>query len=196
MSALGTEEGTADSQSDGELLLLIRQGDERAWSELVRRHTSRLWSIARVYGLDRARSEDVVQTCWLRLLDYRDRIREPDAVGAWLRQTARHEALRVQRIARRIAGDEIEALADPGTEHALAKVDEHDEIGWLTGAFDRLSQRCQRYLKMLFHDDLSYREIAQLAGQPIGSIGPTRMRCIRELRQHYDVVSAAREGTA
>jgi RNA polymerase sigma factor (sigma-70 family) len=188
---------TQASMSDGELLLLIRQGDEGAWRELVERHTPRLWSIARVYGLDRTRSEDIVQTCWLRLLDYRDRIREPESIGGWLRQTARHEALRVLQIARRTSGDELVAPADPTTERRLEEVEQHDEVGWLTGAFERLSARCQRYLRLLFHDDLSYREIAQLVGQPIGSIGPTRQRCLRELRQHYDVVSGGtQEGSS
>jgi RNA polymerase sigma factor (sigma-70 family) len=73
-------------------------GDEAAWGALVERFTPLLWATTRSYRLDRARAADVVQTCWLRLVENLDRVQEPERVGAWLATTARRECLRALRL--------------------------------------------------------------------------------------------------
>jgi RNA polymerase sigma factor (sigma-70 family) len=178
---------------DRMLLEGVRNGDARAWAELVERHTPRLWAIARAFGCDQARAEDVIQTCWLRLIDHASEIRNPDAVGAWLRQVARHEALR-------IAIDRDRTTLDPNEPWQAmptARAVEDDVVGAdtrarLNEAFARLSPRCQQHLRLLFDDELSYRDIALLLGRPISSLGPTRKRCVEELRKLFDPVGTKR----
>ena len=50
-------------------------------------------------------------------------------------------------------------------------------------AAERLPPRCQRLLGLLIgDDDLPYKQIAEQLNLPIGSIGPTRGRCLEHLR--------------
>src|SRR5215207_10359605 len=86
-----------------ELVRRARQGDQLAWDHIVARYSGLLWAVTRSYRLARAQADDVVQTCWLRLVEHLDRIRDPEHLGAWLATTARRESLRVVRAAVREA---------------------------------------------------------------------------------------------
>src|SRR6478736_6202280 len=72
-------------------------GDQAAWEAIVDRFSGLVWATARAHRLSRDDASDVAQTTWLRLVEYLDRIREPDKLGAWLATTARHESLRMIR---------------------------------------------------------------------------------------------------
>ena len=176
-----------ESGGPAELVAAAGGGDQRAWEELVDRFGGLVWSVARIHGLSAADAADVSQTAWLRLVEHLDRIRDPERVGSWLASTARHEALRVLRRAGRElpVGDEAEleprgAVVEPPDAHALAS--ERDEVLWK--AFAALPPRCQRLLRVLIADPvLSYQEVAASLQMPIGSIGPTRARCLSQLRR-------------
>src|SRR5207248_5752017 len=76
-------------------------GDAAAWNELVERFAGLVWAIARRHRLSAADAADVSQTTWLRLVEHLERIQQPERIGAWLATTARHESLRVLRLAER-----------------------------------------------------------------------------------------------
>lgn len=170
-------------------LLLPRaaQGDQQAWNEIVDRYTNLLWSIGRAHRLDTTTISDVVQTTWLRLLENIDRIREPERLAGWLATTARRECLRWLRQASRESPDWGDELMDDVAGSAmpidhLLLVGERDAELWQ--CFRRLPERCQQLLRVLMAvDPPSYAEVAQALGLPIGSIGPTRMRCLKRLRE-------------
>ena len=59
--------------------------------------------------------------------------------------------------------------------------DERDQV--VRDAMSRLPRRWQRLLEMLMADPpVSYAEISDQLGVPVGSIGPTRGRCLDRLR--------------
>ncbi len=166
------------------LLSRAADGDGSAWEELVDRHARLVWSVLRSYRLDDATAADVFQTVWLRLVEQVDRIREPERLAAWLATTARREALRVLRRGAREAPTEtlpdlVEALA-AGPGDALVAGEEQRA---LRAAFAQLPESCQSLLRLLMADPpLDYRTIAELIDRPVGSIGPTRQRCLDRLR--------------
>ena len=131
---------------------------------------------------------DVAQTTWLRLLEHIDRIEYPDRVGSWLAATARNECLRSLAARKRV----VLGHDDDGTRTARAvrrapEVDERllaDERAQVVrDAMSRLPRRWQRLLEMLMADPpVPYAEISDELGLPIGSIGPTRGRCLARLR--------------
>jgi RNA polymerase sigma factor (sigma-70 family) len=170
-----------------EVGLLVRAaaaGDEESWNALVAQYTGLVWSVARSFRLDDASAADVVQETWLRLATSLDRLRDPDRVGSWLVTTARHEALRVIRLLDRQAPTELdeERLVDfsPPLDHDLMRAEQHDE---LLDAFGAISARCQQLLRLLLAEPrIPYEEIAVMLDIPIGSIGPTRGRCLAALR--------------
>jgi RNA polymerase sigma factor (sigma-70 family) len=171
------------TQSTTEIVVAAARGDQRAWSELVERYSSLLWSVARAHRLGASDAADVVQTSWLRLVEHLPNIRNPDGIGAWLATTARREALRtLRRRARCEPSDEIEAVAEPLDLDARLLRDERDAA--LAAAFARLPARDQVLLRMLALDPpLSYEEIGAALSMRIGSIGPTRGRALERLRR-------------
>lgn len=176
------------SQSDAALVQAAAAGDHKAWDALVQRFAGLVWSIARSHRLSSADAADVSQTTWLRLVEHLGRLREPERVAAWLATTAKHESLRVIRKAGRQVPTDVEAEIDLEADRSAPAVDagllagERDADLWK--AFAALGERCQQLLRLLIADPPpSYEEIGELLGMPIGSIGPTRGRCLDQLRR-------------
>jgi RNA polymerase sigma factor (sigma-70 family) len=166
------------------LLARAAQGDQRAWDELVEEHTRLLWSVARSFRLDAADANDVVQTTWLRLVEHLDRIEDPARLVGWLVTTARREAMRVLRRSGRerpVYQDTVLDRPDdaPPVDTAVL-VDERDRALW--EAFEHLSEKCQQLLRVAVANPKAYDEISAALDMPIGSIGPTRRRCLTHLR--------------
>jgi RNA polymerase sigma factor (sigma-70 family) len=182
------------AEDAGALVRLAAEGDESAWSALVRRFSGLVWSVARSHNLGGADAEEVFQTTWLRLTEHVGRIKEPDRVGAWLATTARHESLKIIRAGKRAAPtDDLDALDlgdddSPETRFLDAEQSAADDATKqrLWAAFQRLPDRCRELLRVLIADPpLSYTEISAMFGIAIGSIGPTRGRCLRQLRELF-----------
>jgi RNA polymerase sigma factor (sigma-70 family) len=187
------EQHRARRSPEGELDHLVsaaKTGDAEAWSALVDRYTARLRCVARGHRLPAHDVEDVVQTTWLRLLEHIDRVREPHAVGAWLETTARRESLRIVRSGRR------EELTDVEPVEAVAPVDEQrlastERRAALATAVDRLPCRDRALLGLLVAEPApSYADISDRLDMPIGSIGPTRARCLERLRRDAALAGA------
>ena len=159
-------------------------GDQAAWNRLVERFNGLVWAVVRSHRLAGADASDVVQTTWLRLVEHLDRLQDPERVGAWLATTARRECLRTLRLSARVLPTETEQLPDPGTDAPLGAAllsRERDRALW--EAFGGLSERCQALLRLLVADPPpSYEDVGAALDMPIGSIGPTRQRCLERLR--------------
>ena len=162
-------------------------GDTTAWNRIVDRFGGLVWSVARGFGLSTADASDVVQSTWLRLVERIETVREPDRLGGWLATTARREALRLLSSAARVmpASDFVLDRAAPDTDPSLALLSrERDRLLWR--AFDELGETCRRLLRTLMADPPpSYAEAAAALDIPVGSIGPTRARCLVALRQRH-----------
>lgn len=165
------------------------QADARSLDELVRLLSPVLWHVVRAYGLRREAAEDVVQATWLAFVRKHDTIADPLAVSAWLTMTARREAWRTSKIDGRADPTEDEALERRMPTSATA---EEQAVGTLEAqrlwdAVGGLDERCRRLLRIVAFDDRpDYRRIAGDLGMPIGSIGPTRQRCLSKLRARLD----------
>lgn len=173
--------------SNTRLVGRARAGDQAAWNELIDRFSKLVWAIARSHRLGAADAADVFQTTWLRLVENVGGLTDPERVDAWLATTARRECLRLIRGARRQipAGDGLpEPVADLPDPDARLLRDERDASLWQ--AFARLRPGDQSLLRMLVADPpASYQEVAVALAMPIGSIGPTRGRCLERLRSQH-----------
>jgi RNA polymerase sigma factor (sigma-70 family) len=173
---------------DAELVGLVRAGGaqrEDAWHELVRRHTPRLYAVARSFDVDAQTAEDLVQTAWLRFLERASQLRDASSLGPWLCMIVRNEARRLVTRRRTVpVADGWEQLAsvDAGVDRPVL---EKERAAALRAAFGRLGDECRRLLRLLLADPpLSYDEIAVVVDRPRGSLGPTRQRCLDQLRRH------------
>ncbi len=173
--------------SIADLVAEAAAGDQRAWDAIVERYSGLVWSIARACGLRPADAAEVSQTTWLRLVQNLSAIRDPERLGSWLSMTARREAWRIHRQSSRMFPVETTDLLDPG-EAAADEVDrgilDAERQDALKEAFRTLSPRCQSVLRLLMNDPApSYLEVAAALDMPVGSIGPTRGRCLDCLRE-------------
>lgn len=156
-----------------------------AMDELVHTMTPVLWHVVRAYGLDHARAEDVVQTTWLTLVQRSGAIADPTAVAAWLTTTARREAWKVSTTARNTipVTDEVLEWVSDDRESAEDSAVARDTESRLWACVRTLSDRCQRLLRVVAFDERpDYARIARDLDIPVGSIGPTRGRCLAKLR--------------
>jgi DNA-directed RNA polymerase specialized sigma24 family protein len=113
-------------------------------------------------------------------------LREPERVGAWLATTARRESLRILRQQGRESITEPEVLDLGGGDEQPVDAGliraERDDALW--SCLETAPARCQTLLRVLLADPpLSYTEVAHVLDMPIGSIGPTRRRCLEHLRR-------------
>jgi RNA polymerase sigma factor (sigma-70 family) len=177
---------TSQPPSIAELVERATQGDDAAWRTLVDRYSGLVWSVVRGFRLDHAAAADAAQTVWLRLVQGLEDVRDPNRLAGWLATTARRECLRVLRTGGREVPSDLQ-MDQPGTmppegspeEHLLG--DERQRELWR--AVSGLSQRCQLLLRTIAYEpDHSYQEISAALAMPIGSIGPTRSRCLMQLR--------------
>jgi RNA polymerase sigma factor (sigma-70 family) len=152
---------------------------------LVRVMTPVLWHVVRSYRLPHEAAEDVIQSTWLALVRRREAIDDPMAVGGWLTTTARREAWRVSKSAAKATpvDDEEIAVRMPRQRSAETTAIEHAEQEQLWAVVDSLPERCRRLLRIVaFENRPDYTQVAQALDMPVGSIGPTRGRCLAKLR--------------
>jgi len=167
----------------GRAFAAYRDGDTHRMDELVHLLTPILWHTARAQGLESALAQDVVQTAWLRLVEATERIGDPQAVMGWLITTVRRESWRVAKSTGRAAEQLDEELVDPSPDPAAeAVLSERQAVLW--SHFRALTPRCQALLRVIaFADKPDYAAVSQALGMPMGSIGPTRGRCLTKLRE-------------
>ncbi len=174
-----------DSEST-HLVHRAAHGDMHAWNGLIDQYGRLIWSITVRFKLSESDAADVVQTTWMRLIEHIDRIEQPDRVGSWLATTARNECLRHVAARKRIVlvqeDDELDGadLHVPEVDEALLAAERAQVV---RQAMAHLPAQWQQLLGLLMADPpASYAEISDQLGLPVGSIGPTRGRCLAKLR--------------
>lgn len=180
------ERGPVSQESVTALLRAAEAGSQAAWDSLVGRFGGLLWSVARAHRLSAADAGDAVQMTWLRLVENLGRIEDPERLAGWLATTARHECLRtLRRSGREPLSVDGETTVDVPDQAAPLDTrllnEERDAQLW--ESFGGLGSRCQQLLRVLMADPApSYAEVSAALDMPIGSIGPTRGRCLQQLR--------------
>jgi len=166
-------------------LLAYRAGQPAAMAALVRRVTPLLWHVARGFRLDAASAEDVAQNALLAFVRHSDDISEPHAALRWLIVTARREAMRAvqHRDRTELVDDAARTVPAPEEQQPepVALASAVQQVLWRN--VGQLSERCRQLLRVIaFADRPDYATLSSALGMPIGSIGPTRGRCLAKLR--------------
>ena len=181
--------------SNHQLVERCLRGDASAWTQLVNRYVRLVYSVPARHGLTQSEVEDVAQDVFLSLFRNLSQIDDPQALPAWLLTTARHRSWRLlQKRQRETPAKDDDLRHDvpvksiPITPSSMPTMAELLET-WsqrelLSAGLHRLGQRCRNLLTLLFLDpaEPTYEEISARLGISTGSIGPTRSRCLRQLR--------------
>jgi len=177
--------------SNAELVDGALAGDRDAWNELVRRYDGPLHQVAQSFRLDRAAADDAVQTTWLRLVERLDTLHDPQGVGAWLTTTLRRHIVSTFRSRGRaphlvgLGGQDLPSAGNLPED----LVADRDRDARTRAAMHRLPARSAALLTLLMASpERSYGEVSTTLGIPLGSIGPTRARGLRQLRGELEAV--------
>jgi len=169
-------------RSDAELIDACSKGDELAWRQLVDRYQHLVYAIPRRYGLGTEDREEVFQSVFLRLFQNLEELRDRERLVGWLITTAHRESWKLGKAASALSADDgIVDLESPPSHLA----EQWELAHRVRSALAELDLRCQKLLESLFlqHGGCTYEEAAQKLGIPLGSVGPTRKRCFRKLKE-------------
>lgn len=174
-----------DSDTVADLLVRVSHGEPAAWAEILRRYGKLVSTTVRSFRLQDADALDAMQMTWLRLAENAHRVQFPERLGGWLATTARRECLQLvrQHIPLRDLTDvSPETVADFSADPEQRVIDA-DAARTLRKFVDELPPRRRALLRALFNDNpCPYAEVARAVGIPLGGIGPTRARALRQLR--------------
>ncbi len=177
--------------ADRDLIRRCRQGNAGAWHQLLKKYERLVYSIPLRYGLSRDDAADIAQNTFTILLESLNTLSEDSRLGPWLATVARRQSWRLLERNRRERPSEILDGADLAARAVLLGKSNADSIEhWeLTELLDtglsQIGESCRQLLLALyFQPELSsYAEVAASLGMPIGSIGPTRARCLKSLKK-------------
>lgn len=185
------------TRREDDLLRACRAGDATAWQRLVEKYERLVYAIPLRMGLDREEAADIFQLTFAALLHSLDAIRDESRLGGWLATVARRQSWAALR--RRKAELNLEDLTDTGPQDAPSWAEYADALGmsdahqleawelalWLNQGLAKLSRKCRDLLTALYLDvsEPSYADLSARLGIPLGSIGPTRARCLERLRE-------------
>lgn len=176
-------------KDDRALVRACRQGDAKAWEELIRRYRRLIYSIPLAFGFAADRADEIFQRVAVKLVEHLGEIRRVEGLASWIAVTARRECQAyAEADARFVPLDASEsASAERGDPDVLEKLDAIEREHAVALAFERLAEPCRKLLFALYVEDPtpSYKEIAERLGRPVGSLGPTRARCLAKLAALY-----------
>lgn len=163
------------------LLQNCRAGNAHAWETLVERFSRLVYSIPRRFGLSSSDADDVHQAVFLSLFRHLDRLEDAASLPAWLITSAHRETWRVGKRAGKYPTLDVQMTDVSAPDPQLAAAWERQHL--VRQALESLGGACEQLLRALFLDtgEESYEAIAERLGMAIGSIGPTRARCLRKL---------------
>ena len=181
--------------SDKDLITACLKGNQAAWEALIDRYLALIYSVCLKMGLAGADAEDVVQDVCVILIDHLADLRDTGKISSWIISTSKREVWRLQRrrgtkLASEL-GDgewEMDALDSPLTQRAASPETaflELEQQQMVREALGRIPERCRNLLTLLYISDEppSYSELSTKFSLPVGSIGPTRARCLQHLRK-------------
>jgi RNA polymerase sigma factor (sigma-70 family) len=195
MTAAMLDHRFSDIQDTGldELVTRAQDGDGEAWAEIIRRFDDSIRRVVRAHELDPFTSRDMVQQTWLTAVSRLRAVRSADSLGGWLRTIARRECRRtVQRRRKELAQQRKHSAVryqfsddDIRSEHPTPEdvAIRAEQRRLLRAAWQNLPERDRTLLTLLMDEPRRpYAEISRNTGLPVGSIGPTRARCLARLR--------------
>jgi len=155
---------------------------------LLDRYERLVFSVPRRYGLSPEDAADITQLTFTILVQSMGTLPEDSNLGAWLASVARRHTWRLLNRRRREEAGEYGTSSEGATLLSSTSTEdlEHWELAeWLNHGLSLLGKVCRELLSALYlePEQPSYAEVAARLGMAVGSVGPTRIRCLKRLRQ-------------
>lgn len=177
--------------TDRRLLDACRSGESWAWESLVDKYERLVFSIALNHGLSTDDADDITQLTFTYLIESLDSLREDSNLGAWLGTVARRHTWRFLDRNRRLEKYQVDPYVLQTllpSKAAAMDIQQWEVLEWLHSGLAALGARCEQLLIALYFDpqEPSYADIAKKLKLAEGSIGPTRARCLQQLKKFLE----------
>ena len=170
-------EGTADGgvgEADGTLLDRVRRGDEAAMAVLFDRYSKIVYSVSLRVLREPASAEDVLQEIFMQVWRNPGSFLETKgSLGGWLAVVARNRSIDTLR--RRKPTDQVEEVALASSFNLAEEAERNNMMERARKAIVLLPTEQRKTLEMAFFDGLTHTEIAEMTGDPLGTV-KTRIR--------------------
>jgi RNA polymerase sigma factor (sigma-70 family) len=172
----------------------LSAGDEQAWEEFLAKYGRIIHAAAARLGLQKAEQEDLLQATCLAVLQSVHTLKNPNRLASWLYSVSYRLGIDACRRRRERPLGDVPAdatAAEPESTRIDEERERHERIALLLDALDAIDAKCRNLLMALYLDDSrpSYQEIAKRQKIPIGSIGPTRARCLKKVFEGLKILS-------
>ena len=172
---------------DATLVSACLNGDEQAWVTLLERYNRLIYTIPLRFGFTKAMADEIHQETCLIMLEKLDTLQDREQLRSWLMTVTRRACIKRWRTktVEEVELTDAEQVGYSTIEENMGRLEEQFLI---QEAFTQISDRCQHLLQSLFLTDppLSYDEISEQLDISLGSIGPTRSRCLDKLRREVE----------
>lgn len=170
--------------------------ENAAWQEFLRRYARLIYSTVQKANLSPDDQDEAFQSSIEAIFRGLPRLRDRGRLVPWIIAIAWRQAVnRIRRLGlepragamgNTEQGDAVQHPAnDPLTPEVRLDLERAQQA---QEALAALPERCRRLLGYLFYEDPvpDYAEIARREGLPIGSLGPTRARCLERMRRYFE----------
>lgn len=174
-------------KDDAALVKACRGGDASAWETLIRRYQRLIYSVPVAHRMRPEQADEIFQRVAVKLFEKLDQLKRSESLPAWLMTTARRECQAYRTKERRWVSEEEAPTPTEEAPDMAAALDAVRSEDVLARAFEELDGPCRRLLAALYLEEPapSYQQIAERLGRPVGSLGPTRARCLAKLRKIF-----------
>lgn len=178
--------GSVQNPTPESLVARCLAHDDDAWTEFVRRYANLIYATILRVQLPEEDVEEAFQASIVAIHQQLAKLREPERLVSWIVGIAHRQAInRIRARGRDLTVVELDPEAHVA-ENELPDEERHRllQVQQVREALENLPDRCRHLLHSLFFEDPApdYETISRRAGIPIGSIGPTRARCLDKLR--------------
>jgi RNA polymerase sigma-70 factor (ECF subfamily) len=164
----------ASTLEDASLLALVQRGDEHAMASLFDRYSKVVYSVALRVLRDPASAEDVLQEIFMQIW------RSPDSfvatrgsLGGWLAVVSRNRSIDALR--RKRPTESVDDMAISSPCNLADEAERNLMIEKTREVIVLLPKEQRKTLEMAFFDGLTHSEIAEMTGDPLGTV-KTRIR--------------------
>jgi RNA polymerase sigma factor (sigma-70 family) len=181
-----------NTTTDWDLILACRKGEKQAWEQLLDRYERLVYSIPLNYGLSRDDAADIAQTTFIIFMESLDNLRADSHLSAWLCTVAKRHTWRLLERQRRERinpeadlGETAVYIPDHGSQRQMER---WEATEWLEQGLALLDDRCRELLLILYFSPQqpAYTEVAAALDMAVGSVGPTRARCLERLKERLE----------
>lgn len=179
---------------DSVLVQACLAGNEDAWAQLFKRYSRLIYKIPLSFGFPALEAEEIFQEVAMEIVECLATLQSHAHFHPWLVTIARRVCIRRLRSAKRYTTVDIQLL-ESAVEDGVDSLDEMlirlEEYSLIRNALAALEPKCRTLLTELFLKDppLTHAAVATLLNLPLGSIGPTRARCLEKLREQVDLLA-------